>query len=290
MQSNSQGAPAVSRRRGSLSLATASLAARIGMIVVLIYLLVARFAPFLAPVGEAEVASSIPYAPPDGTFLLGTDQLGRDQFSRLIYGARNSMGIALATTLISFTVGGLVGIIAAVLGGWVDQLISRLVDVIMAIPQLIFALILLSIAGSSIPNLILIIALLDSTRVFRVSRSVAMNVAAMEFIEAAHLRGERLPWIIRREVLPNIMPTLVAEFGLRFCFAFLTISALSFLGLGIQPPTADWGSMVREASALIAYGNLTLFIPAGAIAVLTISVNLIVDWFLDKASGLRNGQ
>ncbi|MBD9529561.1 MULTISPECIES: ABC transporter permease [Paracoccus] len=290
MQNNSQGAPAVSRRRRSLSIASASLAARIGMIVVLIYLLVALFAPFLAPFGEAQVASSIPYAPPDGTFLLGTDQLGRDQFSRLIYGARNSMGIALATTLISFTVGGLVGVISAVLGGWVDQLISRLVDVIMAIPQLIFALILLSIAGSSIPNLILIIALLDSTRVFRVSRSVAMNVAAMEFIEAAHLRGERLPWIIRREVLPNIMPTLVAEFGLRFCFAFLTISALSFLGLGIQPPTADWGSMVREASALIAYGNLTLFIPAGAIAVLTISVNLIVDWFLDKASGLRNGQ
>ena len=294
MQSEPQGVsaatPPLPRRRRSLSLRTAPLAARIGIGLVLIYLLVALFAPFLAPFGEAEVVSPVPYAPPDGTFLLGTDQLGRDQFSRLIYGARNSMGIALATTLISFTLGSLIGIVAAVLGGWVDQLISRLVDVIMAIPQLIFALILLSIAGSSIPNLILIIALLDSTRVFRVSRAVAMNVAAMEFIEAAHLRGEKLPWIIRREVLPNIMPTLVAEFGLRFCFAFLTISALSFLGLGIQPPTADWGSMVREASALIAYGNLTLFIPAGAIAVLTISVNLIVDWFLDKASGLRNEQ
>lgn len=290
MQSEPQVATAASRRRRRrpLSIGAAPPAAKIGMAVVLLYLFVALFAPFLAPFGEAEVASPMPYTPPDGTFLLGTDQLGRDQFSRLIYGARNSMGIALATTLISFSVGSLVGITAAVLGGWVDQLISRIVDVIMAIPQLIFALILLSIAGSSIPNLILIIALLDSTRVFRVARSVAMNVTAMEFIEAARLRGERLPWIIRREVLPNIMPTLVAEFGLRFCFAFLTISALSFLGLGIQPPTADWGSMVREASTLIAYGNLTLFIPAGAIAVLTISVNLIVDWFLDKASGLRD--
>nr|WP_242008221.1 ABC transporter permease [Paracoccus sulfuroxidans] len=258
------------------------------MLIILAYLLVAIFAPLLAPFGEAEVVSQMPYAPPDAQFLLGTDQLGRDQLSRLIYGARNSMGIALATTLISFTLGSLLGITAAVLGGWVDQVLSRFVDVIMAIPQLIFALILLSIAGSSIPNLIIIIALLDSTRVFRVSRAVAMNVVAMEFIEAARLRGEGLAWIIRREILPNIMPTLIAEFGLRFCFAFLTISALSFLGLGIQPPTADWGSMVREASSLIAYGNLTLFIPAIAIAVLTISVNLVVDWFLDRASGLRN--
>ncbi|TWI31551.1 peptide/nickel transport system permease protein [Paracoccus sulfuroxidans] len=277
----------VRRSKRSL-LATAPLSARIAMLIILAYLLVAIFAPLLAPFGEAEVVSQMPYAPPDAQFLLGTDQLGRDQLSRLIYGARNSMGIALATTLISFTLGSLLGITAAVLGGWVDQVLSRFVDVIMAIPQLIFALILLSIAGSSIPNLIIIIALLDSTRVFRVSRAVAMNVVAMEFIEAARLRGEGLAWIIRREILPNIMPTLIAEFGLRFCFAFLTISALSFLGLGIQPPTADWGSMVREASSLIAYGNLTLFIPAIAIAVLTISVNLVVDWFLDRASGLRN--
>ena len=277
----------VRRSKRSL-LATTPLSARIAMLIILAYLLVAIFAPLLAPFGEAEVVSQMPYAPPDAQFLLGTDQLGRDQLSRLIYGARNSMGIALATTLISFTLGSLLGITAAVLGGWVDQVLSRFVDVIMAIPQLIFALILLSIAGSSIPNLIIIIALLDSTRVFRVSRAVAMNVVAMEFIEAARLRGEGLAWIIRREILPNIMPTLIAEFGLRFCFAFLTISALSFLGLGIQPPTADWGSMVREASSLIAYGNLTLFIPAIAIAVLTISVNLVVDWFLDRASGLRN--
>ncbi|MDI6025209.1 ABC transporter permease [Corticibacterium sp. UT-5YL-CI-8] len=275
-------------RRRSKLLAAAPFAARVAAVIVLIYLLVALFAPLLAPFGEGEVVSEIPYAPPGGAFLLGTDQLGRDQFSRLIYGARNSMGIALATTAISFTLGSLFGIIAATRRGWVDQAISRFVDVIMAIPQLIFALILLSIAGSSIPNLIIIIALLDSTRVFRVARSVAMNVVAMDFIEAARLRGEGLVWIIRREILPNILPTLVAEFGLRFCFAFLTISALSFLGLGIQPPTADWGSMVREASPLIAYGKMSLFIPAVAIAVLTISVNLLVDWFLDKASGLRN--
>ena len=142
--------------------------------------------------------------------------------------------------------GGALGLIAAVLGGWVDQVLSRAVDVLMAIPQLIFALVLLSIFGPSVVNLILIIAVLDSTRVFRLTRAVAMNVVVMDFVEAARLHGEKLGWIMRREVLPNILPPLVAEFGLRFCFVFLTISALSFLGLGIQPPTADWGSMVER--------------------------------------------
>ena len=130
-------------------------------------------------------------------------------------------------------------------------------------------------------------SLVDSTRVFRLSRSVAQGVVVMDYVEAARLRGEKLPWIMRREILPNIMPPLVAEFGLRFCFVFLTISALSFLGLGIQPPTADWGSMVRDNAALITYGDITPLLPAGAIALLTVSVNFVVDWFLHKTSGLR---
>ena len=172
--------------------------------------------------------------------------------------------------------------------GWIDQLLARAVDVLMAIPQLIFALVLLSIFGSSMLNLIIIIALLDSTRVFRLTRAVAMNVVVMDFVEAARLQGERLGWIMSREILPNILPPLVAEFGLRFCFVFLTISALSFLGLGIQPPTADWGSMVRENATLITYGDITPLLPAGAIALLTVAVNFVVDWFLHKTSGLKD--
>ena len=208
--------------------------------------------------------------------------------TRLIYGARNTIGIAMATTLLSFTVGGTLGILTAVRGGWVDQLVSRIVDVILAIPLLVAALMLLSMFGSTILNVIIIIAILDSTRVFRLSRAVAMNVAVMDYVEAARLRGEGLAWIMRREILPNVMPPLVAEFGLRFCFVFLTISGLSFLGVGIQPPTADWGSMVRENSTLITYGNITPLLPAGAIALLTVAVNFVVDWFLHKTSGLRD--
>ena len=177
--------------------------------------------------------------------------------------------------------------LAAIVRGWLDQVLSRIVDALMAIPTLIFALVLLSIFGTSVTNLILIIAVLNSTRVFRLSRAVSQNVVVMDYVEAARLRGEKLPWIMRREILPNILPPLVVEFGLRFCFVFLTISALSFLGLGVQPPTADWGSMVFENKTLITYGNITPLLPAAAIALLTVGVNFVVDWFLHKTSGLK---
>jgi peptide/nickel transport system permease protein len=258
-----------------------------GLVVLSLYLFIALFAPLLAPYSESEIVGGA-YDEWGGDFLLGTDQLGRDLLSRLIFGARNTIGIAVMTTLLSFTIGGLLGLFAAILGGWIDQLLARAVDILMAIPQLIFALMLLSIFGSSIINLILIIAVLDSTRVFRLTRAVAMNVVVLDFVEAARLQGEKLGWIMTREILPNILPPLVAEFGLRFCFVFLTIAALSFLGLGIQPPTADWGSMVRENATLINYGDVTPLLPAGCIALLTVAVNFVVDWFLHKTSGLRD--
>ena len=276
-----------------IELKKAPLTAWFGLIVITVYCLVALFAPIIAPHGEAEVFPA-PYAPWGGDHVFGTDQIGRDVFSRLIYGARNTMGIALLTTFLSFLIGGGLGLVAAINRSWLAQFISRAVDVLMAIPSLIFALMLLSIFGSTVWSLIGIIAVLDSTRVFRLTRSVAVNVVVMDYVEAARLRGEGLGWIMRREILPNIMPPLVAEFGLRFCFVFLTIAALSFLGVGIQPPTADWGSMVRDNASLIQFAQydmtaaMTPLLPAAAIALLTIAVNFVVDWFLHKTSGLRD--
>ncbi len=214
--------------------------------------------------------------------------MGRDLLTRLLYGARNTIAIAFVTTLLSFMVGTICGFFAATLGGWTDLSLSRVVDIIMAFPTLIFALMVLSVVGTSITALIVVIALLDSTRVYRLSRAVAMDIGVLEFVEAAKLRGERTWWLMRHEILPNAMPPLVAEFGLRFCFVFLFIAALSFLGLGLQPPTADWGGMVRENAGAITFGILTPLWPAGAIAFLTVSVNLIVDWFLQIASGLKD--
>jgi len=247
----------------------------------------AVFAPLIAPYGESEIVAS-QFEPWGHEYWLGTDNLGRDMLTRLIYGARNTIGIAFVTTCLAFFIGVVGGLLASTLGGWIDQIMGRVVDILMAIPPLIFALMILTITGTSIPVLIVVIAVLDSTRVFRLARAVSMNIVVLDFVEAARLRGEGLRWIITREILPNALPPLVAEFGLRFCFVFLFISALSFLGLGIQPPTADWGSMVRENATLISFEDITPLVPAGAIALLTVGINFVVDWFLHKTSGIRD--
>ncbi|WP_077048632.1 ABC transporter permease [Pseudomonas sp. KK4] len=264
----------------------APLSAKFGLLVIVLYILVAVFAPLLAPFGETQVVGE-GFAPWGGQFLLGTDNLGRDMFSRLVYGARNTLGIAFLTTVLAFLLGGFCGLIAAIKGGAIDQGLSRVVDILMAIPQLIFALLILSVVGTNATSLVLVIALLDATRVFRLSRAVAMNVVVQDFVEAARLRGEGLWWLVTREVLPNAAAPLIAEFGLRFCFVFLFISALSFLGLGIQPPTADWGSMVRDNAVLITFGDISPLLPALAVALITVSVNFVVDWMLHKSSGLK---
>jgi peptide/nickel transport system permease protein len=270
-------------------LKTAPLTAWFGMIVILIYALCAIFAPLIAPYSESEVVGKA-YELSSAHDWLGTDQIGRDTLSRLIFGARNTIGIALITTLFSFLIGGSLGVLAALKRGFLDQSISRVVDAFLAIPVLIFALMMLAVVGKSLVNLIIILALLDSTRVFRLARAVALNSVVMDYVESAKLRGEGMGWIVFKEVVPNILPPLITEFGLRFCFVFLTISALSFLGVGIQPPTADWGSMVAESKSLISFGRPTPLYPAAAIALLTVAVNFVVDWFLHKTSGLRDGK
>jgi peptide/nickel transport system permease protein len=265
---------------------TAPLTASFGMFVVMTYAISGIFAPIIAPFGEAEIVSSA-FAPPDQTLLLGADQLGRDMFSRIVFGARNSVGLALLATGIAFFVGSVGGLIAATKGGWFDQIMGRVVDVIMSIPSIIFALLLLSIFGTSTVTLVIVIGVIYSPRVFRLARAVAGNIVVMDFIEAAKLRGEGTWYLIRKEILPNSTAPLIAEFGLEFCFVFLLVAGLSFLGLGIQPPTADWGSMVRENATLVSFGEITPLIPAAAIALLTVAVNFIVDWMLYRSSGLK---
>ena len=280
------------------------LTAAFGVLIILLYALVSIFAGSIAPYGQEEIlanANIVPGGNPlmggDPNFPLGTDQIGRDIYSRLIYGAQNTVGIAFATTCLAFIVGGSLGFLAAIVGGWLDQILSRAVDVLMAIPALIFALLLMTIASVWSNQLgidrtifmILIIAMIDSTRVYRLARAVGQNIVVMDYIEAAKLRGEGMGYLIFKEILPNATAPLLAEFGLRFCFVFLTIASLSFLGVGIQPPLADWGTMVKDLSQFI---NFAAFAPnvatapllaAGAIALLTVAVNFVVDWMLHKA-------
>lgn len=256
-----------------------TLSAWFGLTVVSIFVFISLFTPWLAPYGQSANVGGT-WDEPSMKMLLGADQIGRDMLTRIMYGTRMTIGVALAITLLSFLIGIVLGFISAVMGGWVDVFFSRLVDVMLSIPGLIFALIILGVFGSSIPVLILTIAVLDSTRVFRLARALGMNLTVMEYVEAARLRGEGLWWVIRREILPNAWAPLISEFGLRFCFNFLFIAGLSFLGLGIQPPYADLGGMVRENAAAINFGMMAPIYPATAIALLTVSVNLVVDWML----------
>ena len=265
-------------------------AALLGLFFTALFFLVAIFAPVIAPYGYDEVVSQGFWDPPSAEYLLGTDGIGRDLLSRMIYGLRTTIWIATLATILSFTTGAILGFLAAVAGGWIDQALSRFVDLVMSIPSLIFALVILSITPITVAVLILVMGFLDSTRVYRLARAVAVDITVMDYVEAARLRGEKTAWIIFREILPNALSPLVAEMGLRFIFMVLFISTLSFLGLGIQPPQADLGGIVKENTEGLTYGIGAALWPALTIAVLAISVNLVADWILNRTTSLKGGR
>lgn len=265
------------------------LSAWIGLAGIVLTVVGALFAPWTAPYGERDVVGAV-WEPMGPEHWLGTDNIGRDLLSRLIWGARTTLFVALVSSVLSFALGITLSFLAAVRRGIVDQGLSRLNDLMMTIPTLIFALVVLAALPQDIWILIFVMAVLDSTRVFRLGRAVALDVAVMDFVEAARLRGESTAWIVFREILPNTLSPLMAEFGLRFAFAVLFLSTLSFLGLGIQPPAADWGGMVKDNSDGIIFGIPAALIPGGAIAALAVCVNLVVDWQLNRAASLRGGR
>ena len=269
-----------------LSIRNIPLTAWIGIVLIALNLFAFVFGPLIAPFGQETIVGS-PFDPPSATHWLGLDQNGRDMLSRLLVGAQLSIGVSLAATLLSFAIGIPLGFVAAIFGRLVDTVLSRLVDAIMCIPVLISALVVLQALGSSLPVLIITIALLEATRVFRLARVVAQGINVLEYTETARLRGEGIGWLVRKEILPNALPPLIAEFGMRFCFTFLFVAGLSFLGLGVQPPFADWGGMVKDNQQAILYGLYAPLYPAAAIALLTIGVNLVVDWLLARGTATQ---
>lgn len=263
--------------------------ALIGLVLTALFVLAAIFAPWISPHDNAEIVGDV-WEPMSAAHWLGTDNLGRDLLSRMIYGARITLFIAVLATALSFSLGAILGFSAAVFGGWFDTILSRLVDLLMSIPTLIMGLVVLSVLPTNLVTLILVMGILDSTRVYRLSRAVAVDINVMDYVEAAKLRGEGSGWIIFREILPNALSPLVSELGLRFIYAVLFLSTLSFLGLGVQPPDADWGGMVKENKDGIVFGIAAALIPAGAIAALAISVNLVADWILNRTTSLKGGR
>ena len=253
--------------------------ALVGLAIIILNIFIALVGPYLAPYSETQVVGG-GWDPASAVAWFGTDQIGRDMLTRLIFGARMTIGIAFVTTILSFAIGITLGLVAAVSGRWVDALISRAIDVVLSIPLLIWALMILNVLGQSLFSLVFTIGCLDSTRVFRLARALGLNLVSLDFVEVARMRGEGLWWVISREILPNAAAPLMSEFGLRFCFNFLFIAALSFLGLGVPLPYADWGGMVKDNVGGISFGLPAALYPAAAIALLTVGINLVVDWFL----------
>jgi len=267
-----------------------SLSGKIGIFFVLFWILMIFIGPSISPFNEADFLDEslfiVPggdeypdtdYQPPSKVALLGTDYLGRDTLSRILYGARTTIGISFAATLIAYLLGVTLGIAAAVGSEWLDMILSRFNDAFLSIPTIMMGLVVIAAVGSTIPILVIMTGFIYATSVFRVARSLGQDVMVSDFVEAAKVRGEGLWWIITREILPNVVMPLATDFGLRFVWIILFISALSFLGLGVQPPMSDWGSMVKENLGGLPYGSIAPLMPSLAIATLTISINLIVD-------------
>ena len=267
-----------------------SWAGKAGLVVLIFWAIIVAIGPLISPYHEADILDEelfvVPggdeypdtdFQPPSKVVWLGSDYLGRDTLSRILYGARTTIGISFISTLWAYLIGVTLGIAAAVGSKLLDTVLSRLNDALLSIPSLMMALVMIAALGSTIPLLILLTGIIYAASVFRIARSLGQEVMVSDFVEAARVRGEGLWWIITREILPNIAMPLATDFGLRFVWVILFISALSFLGLGVQPPMSDWGSMVKENLPGLIYGSIAPLVPSLAIATLTISVNMIVD-------------
>jgi len=270
------------RRRGILALPPLAL---LGLCITLFWLLMALIGPAISPYDAAELVDHDVFGPVSAQFPLGSDYLGRDMLSRILYGARFTVALALTAAMLASLSGTLLGLCAAVAGGWVDAALSRLLDALISIPSKMFALMMVASFGSSVPVLVATAAIAFTPGAYRIARSLAVNVQALDYVQAARSRGEGMAYITCVEVLPNMIRPVLADFGLRFVFIVLMLSGLSFLSLGVQPPDADWGSLVRENIGALSEGAPAVLMPALAIATLTIGVNL----FIDNLRGARRG-
>jgi len=267
-------APMVRRRKW---LADWNWSGKLGLAVLAILVLVALFAPWLQAHDLGEMSAAGVFQPMSAEHWLGTDYLGRDMLTRIIAGAPYTLGVAFAATVLACGFGALLGLLASVSGGWLDAALSRTLDTLVSIPSKLLALVIIAGFGSSTALLVATAAIVYTPGCYRIIRSLGVNINAMDYVVVARARGEKRSYIMRREILPNIWGPLLADMGLRFVYALRLLASLSFLGLGVQPPMADWGSLVRENLGALPMGGVSVVAPALAIAVLTIAVNLVID-------------
>lgn len=264
------------------------LAGKLGLGLVIFWIATAIAGPWLAPYDPGAFAHQDVFAGFGAAHWLGSDYLGRDVLSRVLSGARYSVGLAAAAAIAASCTGTGLALIAALAPRWLDELLSRFIDTLISIPSKIFALVLVAAVGSSLLLLFLIAAFIYIPGAYRIARSQAVNLAQMDYVQVARTRGEKAAYIAIREILPNMLHPMLADFGLRFVFIVLLLSGLSFLGLGVQPPDADLGSLVRENISGLGEAAPAILVPALAIATLTVGVNLLID-ALPRRRGSKEG-
>lgn len=257
--------------------------------VVIACVTLAVIGPLIAPYPSGSIVSQTVFGPMTWAHPLGTDYLGRDMLSRVLSGARYTIGVALPATLLASGAGTILGMLAASWGGGADQVLSRAMDTLISFPSLIFSLVVIAGLGSSVTVLILTAAVIYMPGCFRIVRSVAVGINETDFVAAARARGERNLSVVLEEILPNMVAPILTDFGLRFVFIVLLLSSLSFLGLGIQPPYSDWGGLVRENLDGLSQGAPAVIVPAIAIAILTVSVNLLIDSLPNRRASRYGG-
>jgi peptide/nickel transport system permease protein len=273
--------PAPLRALRSLGSVLGQLARRplslLGLLLVTLFILLAVFGPMIAPYSFDEIIRGAARAAPSAEYLFGADRLGRDVFSRVLWGARDIIVLPLLTSALAVFFGTCIGLLTGYYGGWLDDVVSRVMDALLAIPALVLAMVMLGTIGPSPLGIVVVIVVLYTPIVARVVRSATLNIRSYGFIEAAKLRGEATVYILFREILPGVLPALAVEGALRFSYAIFLTASLGFLGLGVQPPSPDWGRMVNEARDSFSQTPWALWAPAGAIALLIIGVNLLSD-------------
>ncbi len=252
-------------------------ASAFGTSLLVLFAFCALFGPLLAPYGENEQLISAIRQPPSWEHFFGTDNLGRDVFSRVLLGAGDILFLSGLGTLLSVVLGALIGLFSGYRGGWFDELVMRFFDSLLSIPALLLALVLLGSIGAGRNNVLIVIVVVYTPIVARVVRSIVLKVKTRGFVEAAQIQGESELNILLREILPSVWPALAVETGLRFSYSIFLIASLGFLGLGVQPPSPDWGLMVKEARVNVSQTPWAMAFPTGAIAMLVIGVNLTAD-------------
>ncbi|MGF6530064.1 MULTISPECIES: ABC transporter permease [Paraburkholderia] len=280
-------APTPPVRRAARRLPSLSLSGWIGAFMVALALFVAIFGPILAPYPVGAIVTQDVFAPFSAHLPLGSDYLGRDMLSRIMYGTRLTVLLALAAALFAALCGTGLGLLAAVAGRAVDETMSRILDAVSSIPTKMFALMIVAAFGSSLTLLVITAGISYTPGAYRIARSLAVNISALEYVQVAKVRGENAIYICCVEILPNMIHPMLADLGLRFVFVVLLLSSLSFLGLGVQPPYADLGSLVRENIAGLGDGAPVVLMPAIAIAILTVGVNLLIDGLPGRGKRLR---